>query len=318
MPREQMVISKSGKSSYLPVNQGVPQGSVLGPTLFLIYINDLENIIKDGNLILFADDTTYFSTNKNANLLKCHLTEMKSNLSTWFTSNSLLLNESKTVTSCFTLKNLTCDIENQESVNFLGIRLDPQLTWHSHIDYVTSKTAKNIFLLKSLRDIISDKILLNVYFAYIHARLTYGILVWGHSPASDRLFKLQRRAVRVIANLDYQADCRKSFQKFKILTLPSCYILSCLLFVKTHLGSYTTRGESHMLNLRGNQNLNVNFHRLQRSRSSVSYWGPKLFNKLPAQIQSLDLTVFKKKVKSYLLCKNFYSLEEFLNTSYLL
>ena len=102
----QTVTISDNCSSYLETRCGVPQGSVLGPSLFLIYINDISNIVLDSKLLLFADDTAFITTNADVKLVETNLSQSLPSLSEWFEHNNLLLNESKTITAYFSLKNI--------------------------------------------------------------------------------------------------------------------------------------------------------------------------------------------------------------------
>ena len=159
------------------------------------------------------------------------------------------------------------------------------------------------------------KTTLSIYHAYIHSRLTYGIIIWGHCAGADRLFKLQRRAVRIIYCLSYRADCKMCFGQLGILTLPCQYIFSCLIYLKMFRDDYYTRGDTHVFNLRFQHHLNIDHHRLKRTQTGISYWGPKFYNKLPIHIQNLDVKSFKKAVKSFLLEKSYYSIKDYMSDS---
>lgn len=108
--------------------------------------------------------------------------------------------------------------------------------------------------------------------------MSYALLCWGHASAAGRIFGLQRRAVRVLDFVSYRADCRDSFAKLGILTLPSLYILQCLLYVKNNFGKYTLRSGVHKLDTRYGNDIYVDFHRLSRTKCGVNYWGPHFFN----------------------------------------
>lgn len=310
--RLQAAYLSSNLSSFLPLSLGVPQGSILGPTLFLIYINDLPTSITNSELVLFADDTTLLRSSTDFASLQRDLELSMSDLLAWFSHNNLCLNSSKTVRTNFSLRSIPASHVCHGAVKFLGVFVDSKLTWDPHIDYVVNNFSKNYFLLRSLKPLVSASTLLSVYHAYIHSRITYGILVWGHCSAAVRLFKLQRRSVRVLDDLGYRDDCRDSFRRFGILTLPSAYILACLLLVRSDLSVYASRGELHGRFLRSNSELDVGFQRVIRSRFSCNYWCPRLFNRLPAAVRQLPVTIFRRKLKSFLVEHSFYEISEFL------
>src|SRR5699024_11165629 len=108
-------------------------------------------------------------------------------------------------------------------------------------------------------------------------------------------------------------DCRNSFKTYRIITLTSSYILTSLLYMKSHIQEYRTCGKSQTRVLRSHEDLVIEFHRLKRSRFSVTYWGPRFYNKLPAHIRSLNLQLFKSRVKLFLTEKCYYTIQEYLN-----
>jgi hypothetical protein len=122
-------------------------------------------------------------------------------------------------------------INNTNSTKFLGLTLDSTLSWKTHIDQLSSKLNSACYIIRSLRYIISSKNLQTIYFSYVHSVITYVIIFWGNSPYSNNIFKLQKRAIRIIMNAGNKESCRELFKKLNILLLLSQYILSLLLFV---------------------------------------------------------------------------------------
>nr|CAI5846940.1 unnamed protein product [Callosobruchus analis] len=151
------------------------------------------------------------------------------------------------------------------------------------------------------------------FHALFQSYCNYGILAWGHAPQASRIFKLQRRAVRVLADLGYRTDVRQTFINLNILTLPSLYILSCLTYVKNNLGAYRYHSEFLDHNTRYRGNINVEYLRLKRTCISVNHFGPMFHNKLSEHIRNLEMKQFCKLVKNYLLSKAFYSFQEYLD-----
>lgn len=310
--RSQMVRIGGRCSSSKPVRSGVPQGSVLGPILFLIHINDLPHSV-DAQFHLFADDTTVSISDSSQEELERRLGGMQDGVEDWFRANGLTLNASKTQTLLFSLRKSYEGIISVGSAKFLGIVLDSKLLWGPHSEYVLRKLSKYIFLVRSLRPLVSGHVLLRAYYALVDSVLRYGILAWGHSPAAQDLFAFQRRAVRVVASVGYRDCCRHSFKALGILTLPSLYILECLKFMHANYNVYTLNAEVHGRDTRSGHLIRVPYHRVNATRCGTTYYGPRLYNYLPPDLKRCDRKLFITRVKRYLADKAYYSIEECLD-----
>lgn len=312
--RSQYVQYQNAKSNIIDTNIGVPQGSVLGPLLFLIYINDLPNCTSVPHFTLFADDTTLTYKNYDINRLLSNVNDNEPAINDWFLSNQLVLNTKKTQSMTFSLRHHTVDIDSPDSAKFLGVYLDHKLSWEKHTIHVCKKMSSNIFLLRSLASIVSHPTLLTAYHGLIHSAFSYAILVWGHSAHTKNIFSMQRKAIRVIAGLGYRDDCKHVFKELSILTLPSTYILHCLLYIKENQDTYTRRDLIHNHATRNNKKLNHNFLRLTKTRNGTNYYAIKFFNVLPDNIQKLEYKRFKTVIKKYLLDNAFYDINEYLSS----
>ena len=196
------------KSPISLIKFGVPQGSILGPLLFLIYINDLPQAT---NLFvkLYADDTFLCAQNSNTSLLEDDVNRELSKVYNWMRSNRLTLNIQKSkcmiITKRKTVLPLTIKLNNVEleqcsSYKYLGVIFDKDLNWKPHIDYVCSKVSRSVGGLALLRHRTSLCVLREVFFALIYSYVKYGILVWGNASnaALEPLNVLINKAVRII------------------------------------------------------------------------------------------------------------------------
>ena len=207
--RKQYVSLNGCDSGIKDISCGVPQGSVLGPLLFLLYINDLPNISEKLKFFLFADDTNIYLEDVNLrNLEKCMNDELKK-LYEWLCINRLSLNISKTNFIIFHAINKPKSpvtilinkkaIDEAEYIKYLGILIDSRLTFRQHIDELAKKVSRGIGMLYKLRPFVTTKILTSVYYAIIYPFLLYGITVWGVASKTllTSIHILQKKFVRM-------------------------------------------------------------------------------------------------------------------------
>uniref|UniRef100_A0A1Y1JTI5 Reverse transcriptase domain-containing protein n=1 Tax=Photinus pyralis TaxID=7054 RepID=A0A1Y1JTI5_PHOPY len=242
--RQQIVIVNNVSSDALIVTRGVPQGSVLGPTLFLLYINDMIHHLTASKTILYADDTTILSKGKSEETMLQAMNSSLQCMENWLISNEIKLNKGKTQTIHFRTRLrdkpcLPCKKEVNDPVKFLGIYIDENLNWEKHILYTANKISKSIYLLRNLKQFVSMEVLWTCYHSLIVTHMSYGISVWGFSSSAKLIFKLQRLSVRIITGVRYTADVRHKFKENCILTLPCIYIYHTLLEVKNNVHVYT-------------------------------------------------------------------------------
>ena len=200
--RQQCTKFEDSISSFNDVSCGVPQGSLLGPLLFIIYLNDIYRTCDIFSFILYADDTNILCSNKDLPTLFCNANFYLSSLSEWFKANRLSLNLKKCKYILFCNKNKKCVgnnlqlmisgkvMQRVECIKFLGVYLDCQLNWKQHLDEVCNKVSKIIGIMVRLRYVFPPEILLILYNSLILPYLSYCNVVWGNTYASN-LTKLQ-------------------------------------------------------------------------------------------------------------------------------
>jgi len=246
--RKQFMEFKSCKSEDQSIECGVPQGSILGPILFIIFINDLHKA-SSLNIISFADDTTVYTSGNNINeTIRTTNIELEK-IFEWFCANKMQLNTNKSKFSIFgpmqtRLPNVLNDIciNNQiitrtgnncqeKAVKFLGVYLDENLTWNTHVDYISKKISQSLFAIHRVKDILPQIALKSLYYALIHSHLTYAVTLWGNSNQVYKLITKQKRAIRAISNAPYLSHTEPLFKQNRILQLHDLYNLQTTIFM---------------------------------------------------------------------------------------
>ena len=314
----------NGSSKWELIKHGVPQGSVLGPLLFLLYINDLPKIIPNHNsIVLFADDTSILVTDSNDKDLTTNINQSLTSLITWFNSNLLTLNLNKTHYIEFKRKNYYQvqtkvqydhkDISSSAVTKFLGLIIDETISWNQHIDVIANKLCSVCYVLRNLKHIVPQTTLRTIYFAHIHSILSYGIIFWGNSTNVNKLFILQKKIVRILSNIGPRDSCREAFKNLEIMTLHSQYILSLILFTIDNKHLFTSNNELHNYSTRNNANLHLPAVNLSKFYKGPLISGIKAFNHLPQHLKLLasDVKCFKVSLKRFLCHHSFYTIKEY-------
>ena len=202
--RTKCVVASTGKmeySEYQNITYGTPQGSCLGPLIFIIFINDLHKQLEHSKSLLFADDTTLYKSHRNLNYLTWCIEEDMNKLTKWFRINKLTLNLDKTVCILFQKSNETKQIEinignqkiqNTTETKFLGIWIDEYLKWNTHIQKLLLKLTRNSNLLKLNQNMMPTMTKKLIYHSHIGSHIQYGLLLWGNNASEEQLMKLQK------------------------------------------------------------------------------------------------------------------------------
>jgi hypothetical protein len=177
---------------------GVPQGSILGTLLFIIYVNDLPKILgAKGVPILFADDASVLISHANPAKLKNTINKVYGLLDDWFKKNSMSLNTIKTNCINFTAKNkvhrdIGTIITSTNHTKFLGLTIEYAITWKRHIEEVVKKLSIACYTIRNIKPVMSMKTLISIYHSYFHSVMSYGLMFWGNSSHAERVFMLQK------------------------------------------------------------------------------------------------------------------------------
>uniref|UniRef100_A0A672G3Z8 Reverse transcriptase domain-containing protein n=1 Tax=Salarias fasciatus TaxID=181472 RepID=A0A672G3Z8_SALFA len=318
--RSQFVEVNDTKSNFCNITCGVPQGSVLGPILFLLYVNDIVSASNVLKCILFADDTTLFYTGKNINEVLQTVENEFQKVLHWFNANKLSININKTKFMVFTCKEKDIgarlsiqglEIERVHEVKFLGVLIDEHLTWKSHTERVKTKLSQTVAVLHKLKESLNKNALLLLYNSLIIPHLTYCIEVWGNACKTylDPICILQKRALRVVNGSGYRAHTNPiSLQlgTLKFNELVELNVLKCM--YKAHqktlpenLQNRFKKKESKY-NLRGSDFFCKPKFRTKPKERCISVHGVNLWNSLECEIKtSKSIHCFKKSVKLILM-----------------
>ena len=322
--RSQFVEFKSSKSVRKNIACGVPQGSILGPLLFLIYVNDIVDNINHGNAILFADDTTILFDDINFDSLIHKMNENLNIVYKWLCLNKLSLNIDKTNFIIFHRPQRKIPfqpevkIENRQinlvsDTKFLGVYVDEHMSWRKQCNTIGNKCLKVTSVLSKLKHHLPCNILLTIYNSLFLPHLSYAITVWGNCKTKElkRLTLLQKRAIRNISKAGYNSHTQPIFKQTKTLTLDDLFKVNCcklmfkskqgilkpyftnLLGLNSSLHSYNTRQTNNV----HQQNIKMVIE-LQLLNPKIS----KSWNELPASFHTNNFPTihsFTRALKSY-------------------
>ena len=312
-------------SSERHVTCAIPQGSILGPLLFLLYINDLPECLQKATPRLFADDTNLTVTGESIEEVELAMNSDLHCVHKWMFANKLSLNSSKTefllIGSNHRLRNLInqpnikIDQDKIKQVHYsrlLGVQIDEKLTWNKHVEEVAKKATSGVGAIRRIRDFVDRETLISIYNALVRPHFEYCSEVWDTLGIglSTCLQKLQNRAARIIMGMkndtpaleaitalgwetleSYRAKS-KALQMYKVLNDLAPNALVNLFMRKSDITDHELRGSS--------TSLQMPLPRTENMKKSFSYDGAKLWNSLPADLRDSDsLQIFKNGIGAH-------------------
>ena len=331
--RKQYVALGDTKSSYQTMVCGVPQGSSLGPLLFLIYINDLPNSSEVLSFKIFADDTNLFASAKDLKSLELLMNSELKKVKEWCDINKLSINLKKTnfmiikpqrkknmnISINITNRDGSChSLEQKDHIKYLGVMIDSSLSWKYHISYVCAKLSRNIGIISKLRYYLSVNQLKQIYYNLIYPYISYAIVAWG-STCKTNLQKIQTKQNRVIRLIFFATLSGKNTASalpllniMDILTVNNVYRLHTLKFthawhkgilpkVFDHFFQYASNVHHYNTRYAAKQNLHKFRIKTNTGKRMVSFAAIDLWQEIPQNFKDLNPFSFTKSTKNYLL-----------------
>lgn len=318
--RYQFVYTNNKSSSFKKITCGVPQGSVLAPSLFLIYINSICSLNLKGIIRLFADDTTIFYHAKNLTEINNNMVNDLNIIQDWLKFNKLSLNTSKSNFMFISKQKINANkdpillngsqINYSACIKFLGLHIDECLTWKIHINKTKEKIIPYVGILSKLRYYLPLKHLKSIYFSFIYSHLEYLASIWTTACNChiNQLRVLQNKAIKFIFRLPYLEPTINLYTPKNLLDITRlykykicCYIFSVIHKQKHSNITFTKNNSIHIHNTRQINDFALINVKSNFGKKSVYFRGIQIYNSLPEDLKSVtNIVKFKTKLKMFL------------------
>ena len=324
--RKQYVLTGNCKSQIRSVSCGVPQGSVLGPLLFLMFINDLPNSCPLGKVRIFADDTSIFFHSDNIEDIILTTRNIMTQLTSWFDANKLTLNADKSSFTIFRsakkiIPNIPDHIEFQGKrlmrtphIKFLGIFLEENLNWTLQINEICNKLKRLFHIFYNIRNFLSNDNIKTIYYTLIYSRIKYGISLYSQAGSSKlkRIQTLQNCLLKVLTRNSKRFSTNELHNSLDLLKVDDIATQEIVTFVYNYFsnslppvfeGYFETLASQHGRNTRnGNKLIKIIDHKTDIAGLSTKILGAKLWNKLDNSLKTIpNVKAFKAKFKKHIL-----------------
>ena len=326
--RSQYVNILDINSEHNRITCGVPQGSILGPLLFIVYINDIIQSSKLAHFIMYADDTNVIFTDKSLCSLEKKVNTELSNICNWLVANKLLLNIDKTKFMYFqtsrkkhaynkiNIKINSTIIEQVEAYKFLGVYVDERLNWKTHLSEKAKQISRTVGVMNKLKFVIPQSTLRIIYISLVESQFMYGISVWGKSDMSnyDRLNILQKRAIRIISRSKYNSHTEPLFKALCLLKLEDIYQMNCIRlycsFLKCSCPNYIINAVNFVSKKYSTRQSHCNYMlsiKNNLDKQLLNYKLSDTWNKIPVSLQeqfnNMSTHAFIKKIKLHFISR---------------
>lgn len=319
--RYQIVKIGSNQSTALPITCGVPQGSVLGSLLFLIYVNNIQELGLNGHITLYADDTCLFYFGSSIHNLISQAQEDLNVLFNWFQYNLLTINISKTCFTIFNAKNKQIPLHAPLTINnitlqqkthekYLGLYIDTKLTWQVHINEIKKKLLSICGSLRNLVRCIPHKLRYTLYNALVKPHLTYLIEIWGNASNTkiSEIQILQNKIIKLLFNYHYLTSTKKIYNETNIMNIKSLYRYNTCILIRKIINKniHTNITLTKQKSVTARSTRRASFLVLPKPRTNygktmITFEGAQLYNRLPAHVKNENsFNIFKKKLAEYI------------------